>query len=42
MTKYEKGEAILIVVLDAALVILKNWKKLRGLLHKKTTKLKTE
>lgn len=42
MTQYERGEAILIIVLESVLVIVKNWKKLRGVLKKKVTKLKTE
>ena len=42
MTKYERGEAILIIVLESVLVIAKNWKKLRGVLRKKVSKLKTE
>lgn len=42
MTKYERGEAILIIVLESVLVIAKNWKKLRSVLSKKVKKIKTD
>ena len=42
MTKYERGEAILIIVLESVLVIAKNWKKLRSVLSKKVKKIKTK
>lgn len=38
MTKYERGETILIIVLESVLVIAKNWKKLRGVLRKKVSR----
>ncbi len=39
MTKYEKGEDIIILVLDTIVTILKNSKKLRKLFKKKTAPL---
>lgn len=42
MTKYERSEAILIIVLESVLVIAKNWKKLRSVLSKKVKKIKTD
>lgn len=42
MTKYERGEVILIIVLESVLVIAKNWKKLRSVLSKKVKKIKTD
>ena len=42
MTKYERGAAILIIVLESVLVIAKNWKKLRSVLSKKVKKIKTD
>jgi hypothetical protein len=40
--KYEKAESALIIILEMLLAIFKNWKKLRGILKKKATKIKTE
>lgn len=40
--KYEKAESALIVILEMLLAIFKNWEKLRGILKKKATKIKTE
>lgn len=39
---YVKTEAALIVILEMLLAIFKNWKKLRGILKKKATKIETE
>lgn len=42
MTKIEKTQDFIIIVLEMALVIAKNTKKLKGVLKKKVKKVKTE
>lgn len=39
---YIKTEAAIIIILEMLLAIFKNWKKLRVILKKKATKVKTE
>mgnify|MGYP001667776489 CR=1 FL=1 len=42
MTKYEKTETCLILGFEVLLCILKNFKKLRSVLHKKVSRVKKE
>lgn len=39
---YVRTETAFIIILEMLLAIFKNWKKLRGVLKKKATKIKTE